>query len=102
MGRVTVHSVAEWQHLQSLVDALAVAGNAPVGDGFTPTQGGYSCSMSRDLDFDLLRPLVAEQDFPVEMVEADDLVWCRHCWASISGARHDAAARQAWLRARTT
>jgi hypothetical protein len=75
----------DWRHLTRLVDALVANGNAVVGDGFSPTQGGYECEMAEPLDFNVLRPLVSAGDKSTHLSPESDLLWCSHCWASVFG-----------------
>jgi hypothetical protein len=75
----------DWRHLVPLVDALVERGNAVVGEGFAPTQGGFECEMTRPLDFDVLRTLVPQDDKNIHLAPSSDLMWCSHCWASVFG-----------------
>lgn len=74
----------EWQHLEAVVDELAAADN-PCPTPFTPSQGGWWCSMSKPLDPDTARWIVA-RDTRLTYEESDDTLSCRHCWTSIYGA----------------
>jgi hypothetical protein len=75
----------EWAHLQPLVDALVAAGNEPVDGGFRANQGGTDCYMRDPLDYDVLRPLVAQDPHRDRISMSDDRVDCLHCWAGIGG-----------------
>jgi hypothetical protein len=79
---------AEWAHLQPLVDALVAAGNETRDGGFRPNQGGTDCYMRDPLDYDVLRPLVAQDPHRDRISMGDDRLDCLHCWAGIGGAKY--------------
>jgi hypothetical protein len=82
----------EWRHLVPLVDALVERGNAVVGERFVPNQGGFECEMKSPLDFEVLHPLVPQEDKNIHLAPSSDLLWCSHCWASVFGPNRVAEA----------
>lgn len=89
-------------HLLPIVDALIKAGNSPTGaDRFYLTQDGWYCTLSKPIDFDVVK---TEFDIPdsVVLVENRDQIWCRNTWVCIHGAdsvqRSSAAYEEATMR----
>lgn len=76
----------EWIHLNQVLARLVADGNS-VRRPFQPSQGGWWCAMSKPLNPVVSTSLVAE-DPRLEFVQAEDYIWCRHCWAAIHGANH--------------
>jgi hypothetical protein len=79
-----------FSHLLPLVNALLAAGNGLVPDrqttdAFRPSQGGYYCPMTGPLRFDAIRDLPRRAEVHID--EANDNIFCRHCWTIIYGAR---------------
>ena len=79
------------RHLQEIVDAFAVAGNPARPPGFHPTQGGWSCEMTRPLDPGLAAGFAAADP---KLSYRDDELFCFHCWAVVIGEE----ARQRYYR----
>ena len=99
-----MHPVDGWQtdamtgddghgHLLPLVQALLEAGNGlrdpETAAVFRPSQGGYYCPMTGPLRFDSIRDLPRRAE--VHFDEANDNIFCRHCWTSIYGGRYRAS-----------
>jgi hypothetical protein len=75
----------EWAHLIPLVDALIAAGNS-TEHGFSPNQGGVSCTMTKPLNLELLRPLIAQDAHAAAISTGEDTIFCSHCWTDILGS----------------
>lgn len=60
------------------------AGNAIVGGGFRPSQGGFECGLRDPLDGEIVRSFAGEDTRFVFDAAADELS-CRHCWATVYG-----------------
>ena len=81
-------------HLLPLVQALLDAGNGLRPDPqatavFRVSQGGYYCPMTGPLHFDAVRELPRRTE--VYFDEANDNIFCRHCWTGIYGGRYQPA-----------
>ena len=76
----------DWAHLDVIAEELARDGN-PRETPFQPSQGGWWCSMARPLNPATVRRFIGE-DLRLDYDEAGDVLSCRHCWASIYGAKH--------------
>jgi len=77
-------------HLFPLVEALLEAGNGlrhpETSVLFRTSQGGCHCSMTGPLRFDAIRDLPRRAE--VHFDEANDSIFCRHCWTGIYGGRY--------------
>jgi hypothetical protein len=80
-----------YSHLLPLVQALMDAGNGLRPDpqttaAFRTSQGGYYCPMTGPLHFEAVRGLARRTE--VHFDEANDNIFCRHCWTIIYGGRY--------------
>ena len=74
--------------MRELIRVLEDAGNPAVPPGFTPTQGGMSCTMRHPLDEEIVSEFVSRH---ARLVFVDDQVADATTWSTILGA--DAAGR---------
>lgn len=65
-------SEPDWQHLEAVIDELVAAG-IPRSTPFAPSQGGWWCSMSKPLDPDVARRIVAS-DARLTYEESNDTI----------------------------
>jgi hypothetical protein len=78
-------------HLLPLVKALLDAGNGlrphpRTTAAFRSSQSGHYCPMTGPLHFDAIRDLPRRAE--VHLDEANDNIFCRHCWTIIYGGRY--------------
>jgi hypothetical protein len=59
------------------------------GDLFRYNQSGAYCALELPIDFGIARSVPSRPE--VIFDEELDMITCRHCWAVISGGRHETA-----------